>query len=138
MIVPEQPADLFLDLCAARDDVLNCLGQNDEAALDRLHRLTLLIRRDIEGRSDPEAVVEALAQRLFPRGDRVKCLTWEGRAASSMVGVLDTGYGNCVGNSVLLLAVETAYGVQFSMPEITGMQKLGDMRNLLVEKGAQA
>ena len=38
----------------------------------------------------------------------------------------------------LLLAVETAYGVQFSMPEITGMQKLGDMRNLLVEKGASA
>ena len=36
----------------------------------------------------------------------------------------------------LLLAVETAYGVQFSMPEITGMQKLGDMRSLLVEKGA--
>ena len=38
----------------------------------------------------------------------------------------------------LLLAVETAYGVQFSMPEITGMQKLGDMRSLLVEKGASA
>ena len=37
----------------------------------------------------------------------------------------------------LLLAVETAYGVQFSMPEITGMQKLGDMRSLLEQKGAQ-
>ena len=37
----------------------------------------------------------------------------------------------------LLLAVETAYGVQFSMPEITGMQKLGDMRSLLEQKGAE-
>ena len=37
----------------------------------------------------------------------------------------------------LLLAVEVAYGVQFSMPEITSMQNLGDMRALLEDKGAQ-
>lgn len=36
----------------------------------------------------------------------------------------------------LLLAVETAYEVQFSMPEITSLQKLGDMRDLLRSKGA--
>lgn len=36
----------------------------------------------------------------------------------------------------LLLAVETAYEVRFSMPEITSLQKLGDMRELLVSKGA--
>ncbi len=37
----------------------------------------------------------------------------------------------------LLLAVEVAFGVQFSMPEITGMQNLGDMRGLLRSKGVE-
>ena len=37
----------------------------------------------------------------------------------------------------LLLAVETAFGVRFTMPEITSMQKLGDMRSLLGDKGAE-
>ena len=37
----------------------------------------------------------------------------------------------------LLLAVEVAYGVQFSMAEIISMQNLGDMRVLLEEKGVQ-
>ncbi len=36
----------------------------------------------------------------------------------------------------LLLAVETAYEVRFSMPEITSLQNLGDMRDLLTSKGA--
>lgn len=35
----------------------------------------------------------------------------------------------------LMLAVETAFGVRFSMAEMTSMQNLGDMRKLLVEKG---
>lgn len=35
----------------------------------------------------------------------------------------------------LMLAVETAFGVRFSMPEMVSMQNLGDMRNLLVAKG---
>ncbi len=38
----------------------------------------------------------------------------------------------------LMLAVETAYQVQFSMPEITGLQNLGDMRRLLQQKGVAA
>ena len=38
----------------------------------------------------------------------------------------------------LLLAVEVAFGVQFSMVEITSMQNLGDMRRLLHEKGVDA
>lgn len=38
----------------------------------------------------------------------------------------------------LLLAVETAFGIRFSMPEITSMQNLGDMRRLLSEKGVEA
>lgn len=36
----------------------------------------------------------------------------------------------------LMLAVEVAYNVQFTMPEITSMQNLGDMRELLEAKGA--
>lgn len=36
----------------------------------------------------------------------------------------------------LMLAVEVAYNVQFTMPEITSMQNLGDMRQLLEGKGA--
>ncbi|MEL7470039.1 MAG: acyl carrier protein [Paracoccaceae bacterium] len=38
----------------------------------------------------------------------------------------------------LLLAVETAYEVRFSMAEITSMQKLGDMKDLLSAKGADS
>jgi len=36
----------------------------------------------------------------------------------------------------LMLAVEVAFDVQFTMPEITSMQNLGDMRKLLIGKGA--
>lgn len=36
----------------------------------------------------------------------------------------------------LLLAVEVAYNIQFTMSEITSMQNLGDMRVLLEGKGA--
>lgn len=36
----------------------------------------------------------------------------------------------------LMLAVEVAFDVQFTMPEITSMQNLGDMRSLLIQKGA--
>ena len=37
----------------------------------------------------------------------------------------------------MILAVENAFGVQFSIPEIVSMQKLGDMIELLTQKGAQ-
>ncbi len=36
----------------------------------------------------------------------------------------------------LMLAVESAYHVSFSMAEMVGMRKLADMRRLLVGKGA--
>lgn len=36
----------------------------------------------------------------------------------------------------LMLAVETAFGVTFSMSEMVSMQNIGDMRRLLLEKGA--
>ncbi len=35
----------------------------------------------------------------------------------------------------LILAVESAYGIGFSMAEITGMRNLADMRRILVDKG---
>lgn len=38
----------------------------------------------------------------------------------------------------LMLAVEAAYQVQFTMPEITGLQNLGDMRRVLESKGVAA
>ncbi len=38
----------------------------------------------------------------------------------------------------LMLAVETAYDVHFTIPEITGMQNVGDMRRILQEKGVEA
>ena len=38
----------------------------------------------------------------------------------------------------LMLAIEAAYQVQFTMPEITGLQNLGDMRRVLQNKGVAA
>lgn len=38
----------------------------------------------------------------------------------------------------LMLAIEAAYQVQFTMPEITGLQNLGDMRRVLQDKGVAA
>lgn len=35
----------------------------------------------------------------------------------------------------LVLAVETAFGVTFTMSEMVSMQNLGDMRSLLIKKG---
>ena len=35
----------------------------------------------------------------------------------------------------LMLAVEGAFGVRFAMPEMVGMRNVGDMRELLIEKG---
>lgn len=35
----------------------------------------------------------------------------------------------------LMLAVETAFSVRFSMSEMVSMQNLGDMRALIIEKG---
>ena len=35
----------------------------------------------------------------------------------------------------LMLAVETAFSTQFTMPEMVSMQNLGDMRRLLQAKG---
>lgn len=37
----------------------------------------------------------------------------------------------------VMLAVETASGVTFSMAEMVSMQNLGDMRRLLEQKGTQ-
>ena len=49
---------------------------------------------------------------------------------------LNTPNWNSLRHIELILAVENAYGVRFSMPEMVSMQNVGDMRNLLIEKGA--
>ena len=38
----------------------------------------------------------------------------------------------------LMLAIESAFQVQFTMPESTGLQNLGDMRRVLQSKGVAA
>lgn len=37
----------------------------------------------------------------------------------------------------LILAVETAFNVTFTMSEMVSMQNLGDMRRLLIDKGVE-
>ena len=37
----------------------------------------------------------------------------------------------------LIFAIESAYHVRFSMPEIAGLTKLGDIRRVLLNKNAQ-
>ncbi len=36
----------------------------------------------------------------------------------------------------IMLAVENAFGIRFSMPEMVSMQNIGDMQKLVVAKGA--
>ena len=36
----------------------------------------------------------------------------------------------------VIMAVESAYHVRFSMPELSNLQRLGDIRALLAQKGA--
>ena len=38
----------------------------------------------------------------------------------------------------LILAIEAAYGIQFSMPEMTSLHSLGDVRRILTAKGVAA
>ena len=38
----------------------------------------------------------------------------------------------------LVLAIEAAYGIQFSMPEMTSLHSLGDVRKILETKGVAA
>ena len=38
----------------------------------------------------------------------------------------------------LVLAIEAAYGIQFSMPEMTSLHSLGDVRKILETKGIAA
>ena len=38
----------------------------------------------------------------------------------------------------LVLAIEAAYGIQFTMPEMTSLHSLGDVRRILETKGVAA
>lgn len=48
---------------------------------------------------------------------------------------LNTPNWNSLRHIEIMLAVENAFGVRFSMPEMVSMQNIGDMRSLLIEKG---
>ena len=55
---------------------------------------------------------------------------------SEQSNALNTANWDSLRHIEVMLAVETASGVTFSMAEMVSMQNLGDMRRLLVEKGA--
>lgn len=63
-------------------------------------------------------------------------LAVEETGLSSMSNATNTPNWDSLRHVEVLMAVETAFGVRFSMPEITSMQNLGDMRAILVQKGA--
>jgi tetratricopeptide (TPR) repeat protein len=79
--------------------------------LERLNRLSLLLKQDIRGLEDPEAVVAAINRRLFP-GHASISPSWEGNGPASTLGiVLREHCGKCVGFSVLLLALGERMGL---------------------------
>ena len=62
-------------------------------------------------------------------------LTVDENELSDESNALNTRNWDSLKHIELLLAVETAYEIRFTMPEITSLQKLGDMRELLISKG---
>ena len=48
---------------------------------------------------------------------------------------LNTPNWNSLRHIEIMLAVENAFGVRFTMPEMVSMQNIGDMRQLLIGKG---
>lgn len=56
---------------------------------------------------------------------------------SEQSNALNTANWDSLRHIELMLAVETTFGVNFSMAEMVSMQDLGDMRKLLEAKGVQ-
>ncbi len=54
---------------------------------------------------------------------------------SNESNALNTPNWNSLRHIEIMLAVENAFGVRFSMPEMVSMQNIGDMRQLLLDKG---
>ncbi|MEM7425613.1 MAG: acyl carrier protein [Pseudomonadota bacterium] len=54
---------------------------------------------------------------------------------SDQSNALNTPNWNSLRHIEIMLAVENAFGVRFSMPEMVSMQNIGDMRQLLIGKG---
>ncbi len=48
---------------------------------------------------------------------------------------LNTPNWNSLRHIEIMLAVENAFGVRFTMPEMVSMQNIGDMKSLLIAKG---
>ena len=63
-------------------------------------------------------------------------LTIDPKSLSDESSGLNTENWDSLRHIELMLAVETAFGVRFSMSEMVSMRNLGDMRKLLIEKGA--
>ena len=55
---------------------------------------------------------------------------------SEASNALNTANWDSLRHIELMLAVETGYNTQFTMAEMVSMQNLGDMRKLLIAKGA--
>ena len=54
---------------------------------------------------------------------------------SNESNALNTPNWNSLRHIEIMLAVENAFSVRFSMPEMVSMQNIGDMRGLLIAKG---
>lgn len=63
-------------------------------------------------------------------------LSVDANTLSDESNALNTPNWDSMRHIELMLAVEIAFGVSFDMSEMVSMQNLGDMRQLLVQKGA--
>lgn len=63
-------------------------------------------------------------------------LSIDPKTLSEESNALNTPNWDSLRHIEIMLAVENAFGVRFSMPEMVSMQNIGDMRKLISEKGA--
>jgi tetratricopeptide (TPR) repeat protein len=73
--------------------------------LEKLDRLASLLRRDIEGIDDPERIIAALNRRLVPHPEATIPHNWEEGPSTRLWCVLRDRVGNCLGLTLLYLAV---------------------------------
>jgi regulator of sirC expression with transglutaminase-like and TPR domain len=103
------------EIAAAREDDFDLAavalvhGRHAEESLpvmlERLDRLTGLARRRIEGLEKPERIIDELNRLILPPPIRTVSWHWEDSLPSDLNTVLRQGVGNCLGLSLLYLAV---------------------------------
>jgi tetratricopeptide (TPR) repeat protein len=107
-IAPMQEEDL--DLGAAALVGFPFGGGARPRLVEGLHRLALLVSRDLRGDESPREVLAMLSRRLTP--SRVPSTPWNGRdCGAALSRVLRVGWGDDVGLSVLYLAVAERLGL---------------------------